>query len=51
MDGTYHETIHWTRHETRLDRSFGRKTWGDEGYAREELVALSGQSAPCLTHH
>lgn len=37
-----HETIHWTRHETRLDRSFGRKTWGDEGYAREELVAELG---------
>lgn len=37
-----HETIHWTRHESRLDRSFGRKTWGDEGYAREELVAELG---------
>lgn len=37
-----HETIHWTRHETRLDRCFGRKTWGDEGYAREELVAELG---------
>lgn len=37
-----HETVHWTRHESRLDRSFGRKTWGDEGYAREELVAELG---------
>ncbi len=37
-----HETIHWTRQETRLDRSFGRKTWGDAGYAREELVAELG---------
>ena len=46
-----HETVHWTRHESRLDRRFGREKWGDEGYAREELVALSGQSAPCLTLH
>lgn len=37
-----HETVHWTRHESRLDRSFGRKKWGDEGYAREELVAELG---------
>lgn len=44
-----HETVHWTRHESRLDRSFGREKWGDEGYAREELVALSGQSAPPAT--
>jgi antirestriction protein ArdC len=34
-----HETAHWTRHETRLNRDFGRKRWGDEGYAMEELVA------------
>ena len=46
-----HETLHWTRHPSRLDRSFGRKRWGDEGYAREELVALSGQSAPAVTLH
>lgn len=37
-----HETIHWTRHETRLNRDFGRKRWGDEGYAVEELVAEIG---------
>jgi antirestriction protein ArdC len=37
-----HETLHWTRHPSRLDRSFGRKRWGDEGYAREELVAELG---------
>lgn len=36
-----HELTHWTRHTTRLDREFGRKRWGDEGYATEELVALS----------
>lgn len=37
-----HEHIHWTRHKTRLDRDFGRKRWGDEGYAAEELVAELG---------
>ncbi len=26
---------------TRLDRNLGRDKWGDEGYAKEELVALS----------
>ncbi len=34
-----HESAHWTRHPSRLNRDFGRKSWGDEGYAREELVA------------
>lgn len=34
-----HELAHWTKHPSRLDRNFGRKRWGDEGYAREELVA------------
>ena len=38
-----HEVTHWTRHETRLNREFGRKRWGDEGYAAEELVAELGQ--------
>lgn len=37
-----HETVHWTRHESRLDRGFGREKWGDAGYAREELVAELG---------
>lgn len=37
-----HEVCHWTRHPSRLDRSFGRKSWGDEGYAQEELVAELG---------
>lgn len=37
-----HETLHWTSHKSRLDRSFGREKWGDEGYAREELVAELG---------
>lgn len=37
-----HETVHWTSHKSRLDRSFGREKWGDEGYAREELCAELG---------
>ena len=46
-----HETTHWTRHPSRLDRDFGRKRWGDEGYAREELVAELGSAflAPILS--
>ncbi len=39
-----HETTHWTRHEIRLNREFGRKRWGDEGYAAEELVAELGSA-------
>jgi antirestriction protein ArdC len=42
-----HEMTHWTRHPTRLDRSFGRKRWGDEGYAMEELVAELGSAFLC----
>ncbi|MDF1600952.1 zincin-like metallopeptidase domain-containing protein [Mesorhizobium sp. YIM 152430] len=37
-----HELTHWTKHKSRLDRDFGRKRWGDEGYAMEELVAELG---------
>ena len=37
-----HELVHWTRHPSRLDRDMGRKSWGDEGYAAEELVAELG---------
>jgi antirestriction protein ArdC len=37
-----HELTHWTRHPSRLDRSFGRKRFGDAGYAMEELVAELG---------
>lgn len=42
-----HETTHWTRHSSRLERDFGRKSWGDEGYAREELVAELGSAFLC----
>lgn len=37
-----HEMTHWTKHKKRLDRDFGRKRFGDEGYAMEELVAELG---------
>ena len=42
-----HELTHWTKHETRLNRDFGRKRFGDEGYAREELVAEIGAAFLC----
>ena len=37
-----HELIHWTKHDNRLARDFGRVHHGDEGYAKEELVAELG---------
>lgn len=37
-----HEVCHWTKHPKRLDRDFGRKRFGDEGYAKEELVGELG---------
>ena len=42
-----HESTHWTKHPTRLDRSLGRKSWGDEGYAQEELVAELASAFLC----
>jgi len=42
-----HELTHWTRHPSRLAREFGRKRWGDEGYAAEELVAELGAAFLC----
>ncbi len=42
-----HELTHRTRHSTRLDRDFGRKHFGDEGYAKEELVAELGAAFLC----
>ncbi|HEX3983650.1 MAG TPA: zincin-like metallopeptidase domain-containing protein [Acidisoma sp.] len=42
-----HELTHWTRHPTRLAREFGRKRWGDAGYAAEELVAELGAAFLC----
>ncbi len=42
-----HECCHATKHEKRLAREFGRKRWGDEGYAAEELVAELGSAFLC----
>jgi len=42
-----HEAAHWTKHPSRLAREFGRKSWGDEGYAQEELVAELASSFLC----
>jgi antirestriction protein ArdC len=39
-----HESVHWTSPKKRLDREFGQKRWGDEGYAMEELVAELGSA-------
>ncbi len=45
-----HELSHWTGHASRLDRDL-KNRFGSAAYAAEELVALSGQSAPCLSLH
>jgi antirestriction protein ArdC len=42
-----HECTHWTMHASRLNRTFGSKRWGDEGYAVEELVADCGAAFLC----
>ena len=42
-----HELTHYTRHPSRLAREFGRKRWGDAGYAAEELVAELGAAFLC----
>ncbi|ATE67934.1 hypothetical protein COO09_22905 [Rhizorhabdus dicambivorans] len=43
-----HETVHWSGGSSRLARTFGKR-FGDKAYSFEELVALSGQSAPLAT--
>ena len=42
-----HETTHWTRHSSRLDRDLGRKPFAVAGYAMEELVAEIGTAFLC----
>jgi antirestriction protein ArdC len=42
-----HELTHWTKHDKRLARDMGRVRHGDEGYAREELVAELGSAFLC----
>ena len=46
----YRHKSHWTGHASRLGRDL-KNRFGTAAYAAEELVALSGQSAPCLTLH
>ncbi|MBF0467039.1 MAG: DUF1738 domain-containing protein [Nitrospirae bacterium] len=41
------ETADWTKHDKRLSRHFGRLVHGDEGYAKEELVAELGAAFLC----
>ena len=41
------EACHWTKHSKRLARNLGRKRFGDEGTAREELVAELGAAFLC----
>ena len=41
-----HETVHWSGHRTRLDRTFGKR-FGDRAYAMEELVAELGTAMLC----
>jgi len=53
-----HELTHWTGHESRLNRQFGKR-FGDLAYAAEELVAEIGSAFLCaalgvdsaLEHH
>src|SRR5262249_29572084 len=42
-----HEYLHWAKAATRLNRDFGGTRFGDEGYAREELVAESSAAFLC----
>src|SRR4051812_31110238 len=42
----FHELIHSTGHETRLNRTFGAH-FGDELYSKEELVAEMGAAFLC----
>lgn len=42
----FHELTHWTGHENRLERKFG-KVFGDEQYAAEELIAELGATFMC----
>ena len=41
-----HETVHWSGHRSRLDRTFGKR-FGDRAYAMEELVAELGTAMLC----
>lgn len=43
-----HELAHWTGHESRLAREFGKR-FGDEAYAVEELTAELSAAFTCAT--
>jgi len=43
-----HELTHWTGHAKRLAREYGKR-FGDEAYAREELVAEMGAAFLCAS--
>ena len=45
----FHELIHWTGAESRCNRRFGQR-FGDDDYAREELVAELGAAFLCADH-
>ncbi|MCB2216971.1 MAG: DUF1738 domain-containing protein [Desulfobulbaceae bacterium] len=38
----YHELVHWTGHENRLNRELGNSRFGNQAYAFEELIAEMG---------
>lgn len=42
-----HESAHWTKHPSRLNRDLGGKRFGDAGYAVEEMVAEIGSAFVC----
>jgi antirestriction protein ArdC len=42
-----HEMTHWTGHRSRLDRDLTLGRFGDEAYAREELIAELGAAFIC----
>ncbi len=43
-----HELTHWTGHGSRLNREYGKR-FGDQAYAREELVAEMGAAFVCAS--
>jgi antirestriction protein ArdC len=45
----FHELVHWTGSDKRLDRQFGQR-FGDSKYAFEELVAELGAAMLCADH-
>jgi len=44
-----HELVHWSGHESRLARTYGKR-FGDEAYAVEELTAELGAAMICGAH-